>query len=189
MKTYIKEILTKRKSISELEYVQRSKDICQAILSLEEYRKAENVLAFYPYSKEADILPVVLNAFSDGKNVFFPKVTGETTMEFVKVISLEEFSDGYKGIKEPLGEIYFDKVGTKEKTCMLVPGSVFDKHGNRCGYGKGYYDRYLADCHEKIFKIGVCFSIQMMDEISDMKKTDIPMDYVINEKESIRSDK
>lgn len=187
MKTYIKEILDKRKNIPRREYTVFSEQICQKLLNLKEYYEAENVLVFYPYLGEVDILPFVLKAFSDKKNVYFPKVTGETTMEFIKVNSLDDFAEGYKGIKEPKGDMCFDRGNADVKTCMIAPGSAFDKYGNRCGYGKGYYDRYLEKCYKNITKIGVCFSIQMMDEMSDVKKTDIPMDYIINENETIGS--
>lgn len=189
MKTYIKEILNKRKNIPNQEYTVFSEQICQRLVNLKGYQEAENVLAFYPYSGEANILPFVLKAFSEGKKVYFPKVTGETTMEFIKVTSLDDFSEGYKGIKEPIGDTVFDKGNAEGKTCMIAPGSAFDKQGNRCGYGKGYYDRYLEECYKNITKVGVCFSIQMMEKIPEVKETDIPMDYVINENETIRSDK
>lgn len=189
MKTYIKEILNKRKNITNQEHTVFSEKICQKLMKLEEYQSSENILVFYPYLGEADILPFVLKAFEDKKKVYFPKVTGETTMEFIKVTSLDKFFEGYKGIKEPVGDIIFDRYSVKRKTCMLAPGSAFDKHGNRCGYGKGYYDRYLADCYQNITKIGICFSLQMMDKIPDVKETDIPMDYVINENETLRSER
>ncbi len=188
MKTYIKAILEKRKNLPKQDYILFSEKICQKVLELKEYQNAENVLAFYPYLGETDILPIVQHALSLGKNVFFPKVTGDTTMEFIKVSSMADFSEGYKGIKEPIGENCFNKLAVKGSTCMLTPGSSFDRQGNRTGYGKGYYDRYLADCYDKITKIGVCFSLQMLEKISDVKETDIPMDYVIDEKNTIRSD-
>ena len=92
------------------------------------------------------------------------------------------FIEGYKGIKEPIGEGVFDKHNICEPTLMILPGSCFDLSGNRMGYGKGYYDRYLEECYDKICKIGVCFSLQLLDEIPDVKATDIPMDYIICEK-------
>ena len=32
-------------------------------------------------------------------------------------------------------------------TLCILPGLSFDTCGNRIGYGKGYYDRFLADFH------------------------------------------
>ena len=189
MKTYIKEILAKRKQLPENDYFTYSNEICKKIVGLKEFKEAKKVLVFYPYLGEVNILPVVENALKDGKEMYFPKVTGETDMEFVKVNDLNEFEEGYKGIKEPVGTVFFQIEKSDEKSVMILPGSVFDIYGNRCGYGKGYYDRYLSDCFEDMVKIGVCFSLQMLDKIPDVKPTDIPMDYVISEEKIIRSEK
>lgn len=186
MKTYIKEILDARGQLSKEIYKTFSKEICRKVNVLDEYKEAENLLIFYPYLGEVDVLMNAKQALKEGKKVFFPKVTGSTTMDFIKVDSLDEFEEGYRGIKEPRGNEIFDKYNICDKTIMILPGSVFDFLGNRSGYGKGYYDRYLEMCHKNITKVGVCFSLQMLDKIPDVKTTDIPMDYVINEKNIIR---
>lgn len=184
MKTYIKGILQKRKEISQKEYEAYSEEICHKIESIEAFRNAKALLVFYPYLGEVNILPLVEKALKEEKKVYFPKVTSDTGMEFVLVWNMESFSSGYKGIKEPIGDVIFQKELAKD-CCMLVPGSVFDEKGNRCGYGKGYYDRYLENfCN--VTTIGVCFSMQMCKEIQGVKPTDIPMNYVVNEKMIIR---
>ncbi len=186
MKTYTKEILDKRKQLSKENYETFSKIICQRTEELDEYRNAENVLLFYPYLGEVDMLPLANKAFSEGKYVYFPKVTDYASMDFIKVNSLSEFEEGYKGIKEPKGNVIFDKNTINTRTIMILPGSVFDVFGNRAGYGKGYYDRYLKACHNDITKVGVCFCLQILPKIPDVNVWDIPMDYVINEENVIR---
>lgn len=189
MKIYIKEILEKRSALSKEDYEKFSVKIRENIENLKEYKEADSLLTFYPYHNEVDILPLILQAIASGKKVYFPKVTGETTMEFIRVHSLEDFSSGYKGIKEPSGNEVFSVKEENGKVCMIAPGSAFDKMGNRCGYGKGYYDRYLENCPKNMTIIGVCFFLQLLEIIPDIKPTDIPMDYVINENETIRSQK
>ena len=185
----IKEILKKRNNLSKEQYLDYSNKIYKKIMSLDEYKKSENLLIFYPYLGEVDVLPVALNALEHGKNVFFPKVTGETTMEFIKVLKLTEFNEGFKNIKEPIGNEIFDTHNITKKTIMILPGSTYDFHGNRTGYGKGYYDRYLENCYKNITKVGVCFELQLLEQIQNIKTTDIPMDYVIYENDIVRSKK
>lgn len=187
MKTYIKEILDKREHLDNDNYAMFSEAICEKVKAFDEYKQAKTLLIFYPYNGEVNIIPLVQNAIAEGKNVYFPKVLGSTNMDFFKVSDMTEFTNGYKGIKEPIGKIIFDKNCIDDKTVMILPGSVFDLSKNRCGYGKGYYDRYLSDCYEKIVKIGVCFSLQMLDSLptEDIKVTDVRMDYVVNENEVI----
>lgn len=182
-----REILKKRNQLSSGQYIDYSAKICQKIVALSEYRNAENLLIFYPYLGEVNVLEIAINAFSLGKNVYFPKVTSSTDMEFVKVSQLSEFREGFKGIKEPVGNELFDKNNIRQNTIMILPGSSYDFYGNRTGYGKGYYDRYLENCREHIIKIGVCFELQMLDKIENVKPTDIPMDYVVHENNIVRS--
>jgi 5-formyltetrahydrofolate cyclo-ligase len=40
---------------------------------------------------------------------------------------------------------------------VFVPLLAFDKNGNRVGYGKGFYDRFLKNCREDVVKIGLSF--------------------------------
>ena len=181
MKTYIKNILELRNNLLIEEYSSYSNEICQKVLELKEYQEAQNLLIFYPYNKEVNVLLVAKHGLENGKNVYFPKVTGSTTMDFIKVECLNDFSEGFKGIFEPIENSLFDKEHIEGKTIMILPGSAFDQYGNRAGYGKGYYDRYLEKCFDKIVKVGVCFSLQMLEKLPDVKTTDIPMDFIINE--------
>ena len=40
---------------------------------------------------------------------------------------------------------------------VFVPLLAFDENGNRVGYGKGFYDKFLAECKPEILKIGLSF--------------------------------
>lgn len=62
---------------------------------------------------------------------------------------------------------------------MLVPGVVFDKNGNRYGYGKGYYDRYFAR-FPKLYKVGIAYAHQMEESLA-VAEWDIRMDSVYTE--------
>ncbi|MBQ1895642.1 MAG: 5-formyltetrahydrofolate cyclo-ligase, partial [Clostridia bacterium] len=52
------------------------------------------------------------------------------------------------------------------KVLMLMPGLAFDEHGNRIGYGGGYYDRYLERNRDKEYtKVALAYPFQVFDEI------------------------
>jgi 5-formyltetrahydrofolate cyclo-ligase len=56
----------------------------------------------------------------------------------------------------------------------LVPALGFDSSGHRLGYGKGYYDRFLA-CHPHIHSIGIGFQEQLVDQPLPAAPTDCPV--------------
>jgi 5-formyltetrahydrofolate cyclo-ligase len=78
-------------------------------------------------------------------------------------------------IPEPVDGIIIsnDKVDV-----VFIPLLAFDKQGNRVGYGKGFYDRFLADCKSETVKIGLSF-FEAEDEITDTFEGDIKLDYCV----------
>jgi 5-formyltetrahydrofolate cyclo-ligase len=61
---------------------------------------------------------------------------------------------------------------------VIVPLLAFDKYGNRVGYGKGFYDRFLSKCRSNVIKVGVSF-FEPADRITDINPLDIRLDYCI----------
>ena len=61
---------------------------------------------------------------------------------------------------------------------VLVPGLAFDTRGHRVGYGKGYYDRFLARCREDCVKVGLSF-FEPVDRIEDTHSGDVTINFVL----------
>lgn len=72
------------------------------------------------------------------------------------------------GIEVPVGKI----------DAVIVPLLAFDENGQRIGYGKGFYDRFLADCRADVVKIGVSFH-EVSIGWSDVEATDVPLDFCV----------
>jgi 5-formyltetrahydrofolate cyclo-ligase len=64
---------------------------------------------------------------------------------------------------------------------VIVPLLCFDKKGFRVGYGRGYYDRYLAACKPGCLKVGFSY-FGPVDEIGDTHEFDVPLDLCITPK-------
>lgn len=80
------------------------------------------------------------------------------------------------GIPEPTGGF---QVNEEQIDVVFVPLLAFDKKGNRVGYGKGFYDRFLAKCKPSVCTIGLSF-FEAENEISDINDTDFSLDYVVS---------
>lgn len=78
-------------------------------------------------------------------------------------------------IPEPVDGIEID---TTKINVVFVPLLAFDKLGNRVGYGKGFYDKFLVECQPETIKIGLSF-FEAEDKIEDVFSTDIKLNYCI----------
>lgn len=65
---------------------------------------------------------------------------------------------------------------------VFVPLLAFDKTGNRVGYGKGFYDRFLENCSPDVVKIGLSFFEAESEEIPT-DKNDVQLDFCITPKQ------
>lgn len=79
------------------------------------------------------------------------------------------------GIPEPQNglEVPVDKIDV-----VFVPLLAYDKNGNRVGYGKGFYDIFLAKCKPQTVKIGLSF-FEPEESISDVFEGDVRLDYCV----------
>jgi len=165
-----KNLLKKRESLSDEEVLTHSKRITERIKNLEEYKKAQKVLLYYPIKKEPDITGLM----SDEKTFIFPKVSGDELILY-EVKELKDLKEGSFGIKEPASG---KETNPEEVEIALVPGIAFDERGFRIGFGKGYYDRLLSKV--KGVKVGVCYDFQVFKELP-VDYWDIPVDLIITQ--------
>lgn len=82
------------------------------------------------------------------------------------------------GIPEPVDGI---EVPSIKLDVVFVPLLAFDTRGQRVGYGKGFYDRFLAECKPDVIKIGLSFFEAESTEIPH-NDTDVPLDYCVTPK-------
>jgi 5-formyltetrahydrofolate cyclo-ligase len=82
-------------------------------------------------------------------------------------------------IPEPIDGI---EINSSQLDIVFVPLLTFDKTGNRIGYGKGFYDRFLADCKPETIKIGLSF-FDVETKVFESSKEDITLDYCVTPNE------
>ena len=90
---------------------------------------------------------------------------------------------GYYGIPEPDPQKSL-RVDPREIDAAVIPGSVFDIHGGRLGYGGGYYDRFLVNDAPQAKRIGLAFEMQVVENVP-VQPHDQPLDILITEKRTV----
>lgn len=83
-------------------------------------------------------------------------------------------------IPEPLDGI---EVPSHKIDVVFVPLLAYDTKGNRIGYGKGFYDRFLADCKPDVIKIGLSFFPPETTDFT-VNENDISLDFCVTPEET-----
>ena len=166
-----------RDKMDQIEREAYSRKICLKLMRFLKKEESRHVYCYYPLGSEADILPLAEKLLEQGVELAFPRVNGND-MSFIQIRNLvEDFKEGAFHIMEPVS----DQMVDWPDAYVLVPGLVFDKEGNRIGYGKGYYDRYFSrHSHESL--IGITYQDLVITNIP-AEKHDLKMDVICTEKE------
>ena len=142
---------------------------------VKEFSDADNVMFYLALKKEVDVSETILRRIDSGKNVFVPVLkNGEILPSRLR--SLDGLKKGKFGISEPENPEFVDPEFLE---VVLVPGTAFDREGNRVGHGKGFYDNFLKKT--RAFKIGLAYETQILDKIRTSPE-DVKMDKVVTDR-------
>jgi 5-formyltetrahydrofolate cyclo-ligase len=128
------------------------------VINTEEFQRAEVVGAYFAIDSEVMTELIIGRAKMLGKKIALPRVEGYK-IAFYELQLTNTLVKGRFGIMEPPPYEPMDKIDM-----LVVPGIAFDKKGNRVGYGKGFYDRLLANKRTK-FSIGLAYSFQLVENL------------------------
>jgi 5-formyltetrahydrofolate cyclo-ligase len=95
-----------------------------------------------------------------------------------------ELTLGPWGILEPKGEFY-RPFPLEEIDVVIVPGVAFDERGNRLGFGRGFYDKFLRRLSERVSFVALAFELQVVRRLPSQSH-DVAVDYIITEKRIIK---
>ena len=164
--------------------IEKSRMICRNVFASREYEQAQVLLAYYPIGKETDCRMLLAQALKDGKRLALPKTAGNGQMDFYEIHSMDEVEEGTFHVMEPKADCVIllpdSEEFRQEDILVVVPGVVFDKEGNRYGYGKGYYDRYFAR-FPKLKRMALAYTEQISEEVLPCLDTDVKMHRIVTD--------
>jgi len=147
-------------------------------LSIEEYKEVNtdyilNILS----GKDKNI--VISNLSGKDKNIVISKsdFSSGSLTNFLLTDNTVIKKNSYN-IPEPIDGI---EIPNEKIEVVFVPLLAFDKQGHRVGYGKGFYDKFLAECKPETLKIGLSF-FEAETKINGIFKNDIALDYCVTPK-------
>ncbi len=129
--------------------------------------------SFYPMESKNEpnsmLLTKYLKAIIPSLTIAYPKINDDNSMTFYA--ETNNLVEHKWGIQEPMP---ITKILREQMDVILVPLLCFDLSGHRVGFGKGYYDQYLANHPDFIHKIGISY-FEPISKIEDTNQFDVPL--------------
>ncbi|MBM2852951.1 MAG: 5-formyltetrahydrofolate cyclo-ligase [Candidatus Nitrosotenuis sp.] len=174
-------LLEKRDGLSHDFMTIASKQIQRNLKKIETFRNAEKVACYYSVGSEVRTLDIIQQMISEGRTVALPRVIDEDLV-FCAVKNFEELQKGEFGIMEPRKNCPI----VEDFDVILVPAVAMMRTGQRLGYGRGYYDRFLSK--HKTPTIALEYSRLVVRNIPK-SEGDIPIHWVVTEDEVVKTSK
>ena len=181
-KKKIREIyLKKRLVLSEEEAKLLSNKLVSSFFSFFNLSAIKSVHLFLPIQHKAEINTwlIVHELWRNFPHidVVVPKIGADKNEMYSFLLSPETpVIENAWGIPEPdAAASSFDDLNLD---MVLLPLLAFDENGNRVGYGKGFYDRFLLHCRKDVVKCGMSF-FEAGEVIEDAGVHDVALDYCI----------
>lgn len=178
-----KRALAERLSIDNLEYQTLNKGLLKQFSTLD-FTNIQTIHIFLPIVEKKEpntflLIEWLATAHPEIK-IIVPKANFETLQ-----MSHHEYL-GVHDLKKNLYQILEPQKGTLHDgdiDMVFIPLLAFDQLGNRVGYGKGFYDRFLENLNAQ--KIGLSLT-NAIDNIDDVGENDIRLDFCITPTQTIK---
>ena len=167
-----------RKGVSHEKVQEMSREICQQFLNwLKDYPDLQHFHLFFPIERFNEVNTFYIKESLDEmeKTLYTSQTNKQSTaLETLRLPKDAEFLMDEWGIPVPQESI---KVSSSKIQLVLVPLLAFDLHGNRVGFGKGYYDSFLSTLDQGVIKMGLSIFPPEKNIIPDPH--DVRLDYCI----------
>lgn len=179
-----KRLDAERRALSKEEIALKSKQVFEKWLARFTMKPVLYLHLFQPITKRNEIhthhYMDYVRAKHDHVNLVVPVVNPNSDdLWHVELSHDMEMEINHFGIPEPKRP--HRKIYPMQIDMVLVPMLGFDMKGNRLGYGKGMYDRFLHLTHPECLKIGLCLDQGKVEEGLPVESHDVPLDYVVTE--------
>jgi 5-formyltetrahydrofolate cyclo-ligase len=152
----------------------------RALAEIARVGPAATVMAFWSFGSEVPTAPLIERLSLRGDRVALPRIV-DGDLEARLYRPGDPVTETPFGAREPEGGSVLDP---GDIDVVLTPGLGFDRRGYRVGYGKGYYDRFLARTGPPTRHMALCFALQVVEAVP-AASFDLPVDVIVTEEERI----
>ncbi|MGH7854686.1 MAG: 5-formyltetrahydrofolate cyclo-ligase [Candidatus Binatia bacterium] len=174
-----REVSKRRSTLPPMTCLSWSRSIQAKVLELPQYLAASSIALYCAMRNEVETWAIMNHAFGQKKQVFCPKISGDRAPLFVQIFSEADLVSEPLVAAQPQGDVVLTPQDCKV-ALVIVPGVVFDVHGNRLGRGGGWYDRALAWFDNRGVFVGLAYELQVVDRVP-VEPWDKKVHYVITE--------
>jgi 5-formyltetrahydrofolate cyclo-ligase len=181
-----KQYMAKRAALSEPEYLQINYRLCEQFFANIDLSFLKVVHIFIPIEKKREpntwlIIDRIRREYPHVR-LSLPRINNQTgEIESVYFEGLHQLQTNSWGIQEPRQGVPTEH---EKIDLVLVPLLAFDLTGQRVGYGKGFYDKFLALCRPDCKRIGISLFLPI-DKIDDVRPEDEPLTAAITPDEIV----
>jgi 5-formyltetrahydrofolate cyclo-ligase len=177
-------VLAARDAVPAAERGRLSVAVCARAVGLPELAAAATLLLYASFRSEVDTSELIAWALERGNVVCLPRVRGPRRMTACRIQDhAADLVPGAWSIPEPRAGL--EEVPPERMDVVVVPGSVFDAAGRRCGYGGGFYDSYLPRTRPRTPWVALAFETQLVDELP-CEAHDLAVTAIVTETRVIR---
>ena len=176
-----KRILALRRAQSSRDIEKKSDNIKGELFTFSTFDEAETILFYLAVKDEVQTEKMIEESLQKDKRVVVPFIDWQR-----KEILPSEIKDLAKDVKIGILKIpqpkknFYSPFSPASIDLVIIPGVVFDRKGNRLGFGGGFYDRFLGKLSDTTKLVGLAFELQLVDNVPS-RSHDVAVDYLITE--------
>jgi len=171
--------LEQRKALTLNQVQEQSLKITNLLVGLDIWsHKIYHTFLSIEHQKEVQTEPLITLLHGKDKTIVVPRMKEEGQLEHVLLEENTSIAIKRFGVPEPLNG---SLISEDQLDVVFVPLLSFDRSGNRLGYGKGFYDRFLSKTKPNTLFIGLSL-LDVLENTVEPSAHDIPLHMAVTPK-------
>jgi 5-formyltetrahydrofolate cyclo-ligase len=170
-----------RSARSDSDRLKAEQDFADSVYFLADQFSWRRIAAFIPTATEPPIARGIDDLVRQGVSVVVPISSSDGLLDWIELEPGSIDATVLDTMKMPV-PANGRPVAPGELDAVLVPAAAADRDGNRLGWGKGYYDRFLTSVEGSPLVVAVVFGSDLLDSVP-VESHDSPVGAVMTETE------